>query len=349
MKRWACAALLASLWAAPDAPALSRGEYAGNAECGSCHADKVRAIAPSGMANALETIAECRILRDHPKLRFQEGKYSYEIERDGDKSVYRVTDGEKTISVQLAWAFGLGSAGQTYVFERDGQWYESRVSYFNAVQRLDLTLGAQNIHPKNLNEAAGRPMDRTSARECFDCHSTGAVHENTLQVSGLTPGLQCENCHGPAAQHAQAMKRGDTRSAAMRKLSAMSTEEMSDFCGRCHRTWAQIAAAGPQGVLNVRFQPYRLTNSRCYSATDERIRCVACHDPHRELVREAAYYDAKCLACHGRAAAKPLKACPVAAKDCVTCHMPKIELPGSHNLFSDHQIRIVRKHEPYPN
>lgn len=338
MRRWASAALCAAL-----------DVYAGNAECAACHGDKVRTFTPSGMANALQGIPECQILRDHPKLRFHEGEYTFEIARDGDKSVYRVTDGEKTLTLQLAWAFGLGSAGQTYVFERDGQWYESRVSYFNAVHGLDLTLGAQNIHPKNLNEAAGRPMDRTSARECFDCHSTGAVHGNTLQVSGLIPGLQCENCHGPAARHAQAMKRGEARGAAMPKLSAMSTEEMSDFCGRCHRTWAQIAAAGPQGVLNVRFQPYRLTNSKCYSATDERIRCVACHDPHREIVREAAFYDAKCLACHGRAAAKPLKACPVAAKDCVTCHMPKIELPGSHNLFSDHQIRIAREHEPYPN
>lgn len=348
MSGWASAAFLAWLCAAPSAVAAPGGN-AGDAECGSCHADKTRPYAPSGMANALETIAGCRILRDHPKLRFQEDEYSYEIARDGDKSVYRVSDGDKTLTVQLLWAFGLGSAGQTYVFERDGQWYESRVSYFNAVQGLDLTLGAQNIHPKNLNEAAGRPMDRTSARECFDCHSTGAVHGNKLEVSALIPGVQCESCHGPAAQHAQAMKAGDVKGAAMKKLSAMSTEEMSDFCGRCHRTWAQIAAGGPQGIPNVRFQPYRLTNSRCYSATDPRIRCVACHDPHRDVVRDAAYYDAKCLACHGRAAAKPLKACPVAKKDCVTCHMPKIELPGAHNLFSDHQIRIAREHERYPN
>ena len=209
MRGWATAALLASLGAASPASASSLGDYAGNSECGSCHSDKMRSFTPSGMANALETAAECRILRNHPKLRFQEGKYTYEIVRDGDKSVYTVTDEEKSVAVPLAWAFGLGSAGQTYVFERGGQWYESRVTFFNAVQKLDLTLGAQNIHPKNLDEAAGRPMDRTSARECFDCHSTGAVHGNTLRVSGLIPGLQCENCHGPSVQHVQAMKTGD--------------------------------------------------------------------------------------------------------------------------------------------
>jgi hypothetical protein len=29
--------------------------------------------------------------------------------------------------------------------------------------------------------------------------------------------------------------------------------------------------------------------------------------------------------------------------------MPKIELPGAHARFTDHQIRIVRSGEAYPN
>jgi hypothetical protein len=28
--------------------------------------------------------------------------------------------------------------------------------------------------------------------------------------------------------------------------------------------------------------------------------------------------------------------------------MPQIDMPGSHHSFTDHQIRIVRLHEPYP-
>lgn len=91
----------------------------------------------------------------------------------------------------------------------------------------------------------------------------------------------------------------------MRPLGRLSTEDMSDFCGQCHRTWSQIAVEGPHNINNVRFQPYRLTNSKCCDTADSRIRCV-------------------------------------------TCHMPKNELPGSHNLFSDHRIRIVRPGEPYP-
>jgi hypothetical protein len=68
-------------------------------------------------------------------------------------------------------------------------------------------------------------------------------------------------------------------------------------------------------------------------------------------------FDPKCLACHGGAkpaAGKPAspkpgaKVCPVAKSNCVSCHMPKLELPGAHFKFTDHRIRIVKPNEPYP-
>lgn len=47
-------------------------------------------------------------------------------------------------------------------------------------------------------------------------------------------------------------------------------------------------------------------------------------------------------------AATYAEACPAAQGRCVTCHMPKIELPGAHFRFTDHRIRIVKPNEPYP-
>ena len=70
-----------------------------------------------------------------------------------------MTDGKETLRVPIEWAFGQGAAGQTYLFQREGRWYESRVSYFAALRGLDLTLGMQNHTPHNLLEAAGR-IDR---------------------------------------------------------------------------------------------------------------------------------------------------------------------------------------------
>jgi hypothetical protein len=33
----------------------------------------------------------------------------------------------------------------------------------------------------------------------------------------------------------------------------------------------------------------------------------------------------------------------------VSCHMPKVAIPPGHLTFRDHQIRIVKPGENYPN
>ena len=349
-------------WFAAVAAAEPPGSTNTVAQCVSCHRAQALPQPSTSMGHALETVAACEILRAHPKLTFREGTYSYQIVREGDRSVYTVTDGKETLSLPIAWAFGLGSAGQTYVFQRDGTWYESRVSFYKQLGGLDLTMGAKNHDPATLEEAAGRRMDLKETADCFGCHATNAVHDGRLVADRLIPGVLCERCHGESAAHLAAVKTGDVRGAAMRRLGELSTEDLSDFCGQCHRTWSNIAMNGPRDVNNVRFQPYRLTNSRCYDSADPRIRCVSCHDPHREVQHEAAAYDSRCLACHpgvatgkpaGRAAAggdrvRGAKTCPRASSGCVTCHMPRYEIPGSHNLFTDHQIRVVKPGEPYP-
>ena len=108
-------------------------------------------------------------------------------------------------------------------------------------------------------------------------------------------------------------------------------------------------------MLNIRFAPYRLENSKCWKQQqDARLMCIACHDPHKPLVEDASAYDSRCLACHrlqgaAKDSAKKGGACPVGTKNCVTCHMPKYEPPNLHSSFTDHWIRIVKKGAPYPN
>ncbi len=289
------------------------------------------------MTRALERVEECRVLQSNPRMSMALGPYRYEITRKGDQSIYTVTDGKETIEAPIRWAFGLGAAGQTYLFQRDGSWYESRVSYYSAIQKLDATIGAQGTEPRNLDEAAGRKTGNVDIGQCFDCHATQAVKGMQLTLDRMIPGIQCERCHGDSQGHPEAKQ--------FRHLGKLTSEEMSDFCGQCHRTWSQIAMNGPRGINNVRFQPYRLANSKCYSSDDQRISCTACHNPHEELQTSTAAYDAKCIACH----AAPAKTCTVAKKDCTNCHMPKLELPGSHKQFTDHLIRIVKANEKYPD
>jgi hypothetical protein len=303
------------------------------------------------MARALETVEKSSVLISHPFLTATYGKYSYRIERNGSQSIYSVTDGIGTITIPIRWVFGASSAmGQTYILEKDGELYESRMSWYRLLNGLGPTLGGGNSLPSNLLEAAGRLMSRDDKLRCFGCHSTGAVHGTQLTLEKLTPGVQCGHCHEASEAHLSAMSGQAVRPvdlSGLSKLENLSAEEAANFCGQCHRTWAEIAAQRNFSISNVRYQPYRLTGSKCYDPDDARISCLACHDPHTEVSDKPADYDAKCEACHGggKAAAKQ---CSVSKNRCVTCHMPKIELPGGHYKFSDHRIRIVRANEPFP-
>jgi hypothetical protein len=334
---------------------IPNAHYVGSAACAQCHKNRVSVQKASAMGRALEATADCQILRSHPKLTFRNGVYSYQILRDGDRTVYTVSDGTKSISEPVLWAFGQGVAGQTYVFKHNGEYVESRVSFFNDVQALDITIGHDPAPQRSLEDAAGRVMKQDEARDCFACHTTAAISGNRLQAEHLIPGVSCEQCHGPGDRHLAAMKSGDLDDKNIFNPRTLGTEELSNFCGSCHRTWEKVAMMGLRGVNNVRFQPYRLANSKCYDADDRRISCVACHNPHENVNRDPSFYDSKCTACHspqtkGVAAPERTAAiCPVGKERCTRCHMPKYDLPGGHFKFTDHHIRLVRQGDQYPN
>jgi hypothetical protein len=257
--------------------------------------------------------------------------------------------------VPIAYALGQGQAGQTYVLEHENAFYESRVSYYTDVKGLDLTLGHEKTPPKSLLEALGRRMFADEARDCFGCHSTGAVEGRTLRLDRMKPGVGCESCHGAGAGHIAAMRTGDFENPRIANPARLGGDELSqDFCGKCHRSAEQVITMPlAKSVDNVRFQPYRIFASRCYS-DDARVSCVACHDPHAKVVKGSLSYDAKCLACHATKGAKPIAAapmqppCPVGKSDCSSCHMPKVTVPGAHFAFTDHRIRVVKPGEPFP-
>jgi predicted CxxxxCH...CXXCH cytochrome family protein len=306
--------------------------------CATCHKAQADGHSRTLMANTLERGDSARLLAKHSPLEMVLGRYRYRV----DRTDYSVTDGIATVSAPIRWAMGQGEAGQTYILEKDGKLFESRVSFYNARGGLDRTMGAPEGEPKNLLEALGRELVPKAVIECFGCHSAagpnskGAVRGSVAWTGTLEPGVQCANCHRGAANHAAKLT-------PMAKLAKLSSEEQSDLCGSCHRTWADISANGPRGVGNVRFQPYRIARSKCYDAEDRRIGCTACHDPHDRSLSGVAKYDAACKACHS-------SGCKTSAKsDCASCHMPKFEIPGSHHQFPDHWIRVARNKNEYPD
>jgi hypothetical protein len=316
--------------------------------CSSCHQAKALMQPGTQMGRAMQLPGDNATLNAHPKLTFRRGQYSYTLETHEGRTQYIVSDGTRSISIPVLWS--MGAQAQTWVLDHDGKMYESMVSYYPTTQKLDITVGDDRLAPKSLEEAIGRPLDKDGVTTCFSCHASNAVIDRKLNLTSFTPGLTCEHCHAGADAHLTAMMQGDT-SVFPPDLKKLSSEDLSNFCGQCHRTWELVARAGWRGPANVRFQPYRLAMSKCFDGTDARISCIACHDPHEKVVRDSIYYDKKCLACHSptMSAAPPhAKTCVVAKSNCVSCHMPKVPFPGGHFVFTDHDIRIAKPNEPYP-
>jgi hypothetical protein len=335
-------------------------ELVGDRVCAGCHGNKTASHVKTGMAMAMETIAESRVLTANPEMTFRAGNYAYEIKRKDKQSIYSVTDGKETISLPILYAFGEGKAGQTYVLQYDGGLYESLVSFYSEISGLDFTIGAARGVPPSLKGALGRRMPDNEISNCFSCHSTGGVSGGQVHLDKVIPGIRCEACHGPGGQHAAAGKAGEPNAKLIFNPGRLGGDELSqDFCGSCHRGNNEYSLLKGMEINNVRFQPYRIFHSKCYS-DDRRISCTACHNPHEPLKQDSKYYDAKCAACHALKAksvgvavtqgTQDLTAgCPIGAKDCVSCHMPKIGPAAAHFKFTDHYIRIVKPREAYPN
>ena len=158
------------------------------------------------MARTGDRAVDSDILRTRPSLTFAADRFSYTINRKGDQILYNVTDGGRSLSAPLAWAFGAGKVGQSFLFERSGQLHESRVSYYDSIQRLDVTPNHARDAALNLDAAASRVVPAAEVRRCFACHTTASgTGTGDVNFAELISGVTCEACHGPGRRHVAAM------------------------------------------------------------------------------------------------------------------------------------------------
>lgn len=281
-------------------------------------------------------------------VHFTNGPARYSIITEGKILVYKVQFNGQSFSAPLEWIFGSGRHGQTSLYRRNGEFWETHITTFKDFGP-DITPGESTAPPTSLTEALGRWIPAKELPQCFGCHTTAAMTKNELNTESVIPGISCEGCHGPGAAHVALAHSGMGTNPGMTFNPARLAPSSSvDFCGSCHRTWWDVFQMRDPGIKVIRFPAYRLEQSRCWGNGDARITCVACHNPHTPLATEISAYDQKCLSCHvGSAAIKrsadhPGAACPVKTSNCASCHMPKYEMPQAHSRFTDHRIRVVR-------
>jgi hypothetical protein len=313
----------------------------------------------TAMAQTAAHTGSSTILRLHPEMNFAIGRYHYEIKTDAQQSVYSVTDGMRTLTAPLLWAFGNGRVGQSYLFKKaDGKFYEARVTYFETLDALNFTPARALDAPKHLEEAMFRPVDAAEIGRCFGCHNTASTIGEQFDEKNLILGVSCEACHGAGGKHVAAEQAALASSGLaggefIFNPARLIPVDSVDFCGACHGTWWDVKLSHAKGVSTAKSQPYRLESSQCWGKGDARLTCTACHNPHAPLQTEPSAYDKVCLSCHVTAGEKKTTSraaasCPVGTKECVSCHMPKVYVPEMHFKFTDHRIRVVHSDQAYP-
>lgn len=318
---------------------IAAGNFVGPAVCAGCHPRQAQRQLQSRHGRALRPLLGDPVM--HWKdVRTRDGLH-YEYAPSSAGLNVRVTGAGVQSVGSLEWIFGAGAQGLTLVGRTEDRYFEHRLSWYAAPQRLALTFG----HPLQVGrDPLGLPQPNETIYRCFNCHAT-AVERGLHQpdLTAMIPGVTCERCHGPGDLHVAAARAGRPLNEIASTISnarRLPAPARVEFCGGCHRLPGRnqdSPAPEIEDPVSVRFQPIGLMASRCFKAS-KRLWCGTCHDPHEDAVsRDDASYTAACSVCHS---AQHRSKCPRPRNTaCVACHMQRSS-PAPLLTFTDHRIRV---------
>ncbi len=321
-----------------DPIARDPAPYVGAASCTPCHQAIARGQRGSHHARTFwsgATLAKMP-LPDHALADPADPAVFHTIRRVAE-AVHVETQAEgRTYRAVLAYAFGSGDRGLTPVgSDESGRWCELRMSHYADGPVWDVTPGHETT-PTVPSDWIGKSLNEDALRHCVDCHTT-APRAARADAGALASerGIGCERCHGPGGNHLKAVAAGLADLAIARPKLARG-EPIVRLCGHCHSPKGRTVS--PSDPSSIRFQSTTLTWSRCYTRSDHQLDCVTCHDPHRDAETSPAFYESKCLDCHGTGTTTRCSVNPV--RDCIGCHMPTRSGVVPHSPFTDHHIRV---------
>jgi predicted CXXCH cytochrome family protein len=260
---------------------------------------------------------------------------------------------------QLLYFLGSGKRGRTFLFQRDGYWFEIPINWY-------AKKGIWDMAPK-YGLAAEMPLTLPVDSSCLHCHASGvqpALADARNHYAGQPfryGGITCERCHGDPAQHLAQNGHGP-----ILNPDKLSVGKRDSICLQCHLE-AEVSvnraghtlydfkpgdevsdyvvrfvhknSIGPGGRATSQWEA--LQQSACKRQSGDRLTCTTCHDPHSSpsQAEAVALYRSKCLACHTDS--KFATSHHPEQPDCASCHMPKSNTQDvAHEQVTDHRIQL---------
>ena len=331
----------------------TNGKYfAGSQTCAQCHLNIYKTHIETAHYNS-SAIAN----QDNIKGSFESGKnqfnlndhikFSMEKKNDGfyQKTLY---DSDSIINLsRIDIVIGSGTKGQTYLNWQRNELFQLQVSYWKTTDSWINSPGYTNGIL-----AFNRPIEE----RCLECHTTFAestpyyYKHNIYNKSNIMYRIDCERCHGPAAEHVNFHKKNPEvlEPKAILSYNDLNRQQKLDVCALCHSglrtqtlnkpfTFMVGDTLNKYSVpdydknslkdLDVHANQYGLLSaSKCFIKS-ETMDCSTCHDVHKKQRNETSFFIQKCISCHSdnhevKCAVDPTIS-SANGNNCIQCHMPK--------------------------
>lgn len=238
---------------------------------------------------------------------------------------------------------------------------------------FDTTLSAMRHfgdQPDSALHWTDRPL--TFNTSCYNCHVSQLEKNYTLQTDSYhttwkEPGINCETCHGPSADHVALFRNLPTNQPAPADIGLIVTKQLTttqrnDMCAPCHAKMSPITASFAPGqryfdhfdmvTLEDRdFYPDGRDLGENYTWTQWRMNpcaksgqldCMHCHTSSgRYRFMDPVTANNACMPCHedkvANAPAHTHHPADSKGNQCISCHMPMTEFARMRR--SDHSMR----------
>jgi Tfp pilus assembly protein PilF len=347
-------------------------KYVGDDACVKCHGEILASFRQTPMGSSLGPIANGSAITDSAsgdQRHFKAQGLDYLVENRGGR-IFHVESREDSSGADIARneaevQYVLGSGRQAFAFliERDGFLFESPITWYARERKWQLSPGYErrNYH-----------FDRPILEDCLFCHTNRVERVSRALNQYQTPifhgyGIGCERCHGPGELHIQRSQVIDGLDLTIVNPANLRSSLSDAICEQCHligrrvnrpesksedfrpglpfyQFWSALVPADESGGNRFASQAEQMHDSRCFRASDGRLRCISCHDPHATpaVGEKVFYFRDRCLECHSdRGCSQPVqeRLKLKLADDCIGCHMPQSHSSNNiHVATTDHRI-----------
>ena len=349
-------------------------QFAGSATCITCHKEIYNSHKRTAhfLTSRPATAQYLKGSFEAGKNTFDYGKGKMVVMEKRDSSFYQVEydSGIQKMIRRFDIVIGSGAKGQSFISRIHNKLYQLPITYFTAANQWSNSPG----YPQKII------FNRPVTSRCLECHSTFA---KTISDAGAEPeafdksqiiyGVDCEKCHGPAAEHVAYQTQNPTAVSAKFIINpaSLSRQQNLDLCASCHggrlkkirpsfefivgdklADYFELDTILPAAdKIDVHGNQYGLMRaSKCFRLS-ETMTCSTCHNSHENERGNTALFSQHCMSCHNKNKGNFCKLThssdELLKQNCIDCHMPlqsskaiAVFLPGNNMPIA----ALIRSH-----